>query len=130
MHIGKGLVVAFMGMSLDDTFRSASTAKEMWLQNQISLYDIVGHFVDDILVNVNDTQPYFLDRMNILITASDQGTVVRKPTTLDDLKDLMLKTAYMYVPKLSAFEFVFVKTLSTSQSKKTFCNRTSTLADG
>ena len=100
MHIGKGLVVAFMGMSLDDTFRSASTAKEMWLQNQISLYDIVGHFVDDILVNVNDTQPYFLDRMNILITASDQGTVVRKPTTLDDLKDLMLKTAYMYVSKI------------------------------
>ena len=93
--LATGLAVAFMGMTLEDTFRSASGAKNMWLQRQISLYKIVDYFLDDILDHRREIDPTFLDRLNVLISTSDGGTIVRKATSLEELKDLMLKTVYM-----------------------------------
>ena len=90
-----GLAVAFMGMTLDDAFRSASGAKDMWLQRHISLYKIVDYFLDDVLDHRGGIEPAFLDRLNVLITTSDGGTISRKATSLEELKDLMLKTVYM-----------------------------------
>ena len=126
-----GLAVAFMGMTLEDTFRSASGAKNMWLQRRISLYKIVDYFLDDILVNPNATDPTFLDRLNVLITTSDGGTVARKATSLEELKDLMLKTVYMYVcanENRSRCRCSVITSFFVSQTVKSLRYRTSTMA--
>jgi hypothetical protein len=83
-----------MDIPLKDSFRSASGAQETWLQGRISLYEIVEYFVDDILGN-SELAPNFLDRLNVLITTSDEGTIARKANTVEELRDLMLKTTYM-----------------------------------
>jgi hypothetical protein len=80
-------------MTLEDGFRSASGSQDMWRQRQISLYDVVEHFLDDVLDSHKEVE--FLDRLNVLITTSEGGVVARQPTTVEELKDFILKTVYM-----------------------------------
>lgn len=87
-----------MKMSLDDIYQSAYDVQDAWFQGDISMHDIVDHFVDDILQSGNMTMEHVpLDQLKVLVTTSDRGVVAKTATSLDELKELMIQTTYMYV---------------------------------
>lgn len=85
-----------MQISLEEGFQTAVASKHAWLEGRISRYEIVEHFMDNLVHNSsNAVDAAVLDRLNVLVTTSEKGVVARKATNLEELKDIITKTMYM-----------------------------------
>jgi hypothetical protein len=85
-----------MQLSLEEGFQTAARSKDAWLEGRISRYEIVEHFMDNLLYNsTNAVDVAVLDKLNVLVTTSEKGVVSRKATNLEELKDIITKTMYM-----------------------------------
>lgn len=90
--------MAFMNTTLESATNHAHSIQSSWMAGDISRYDLVDQFIDNILLS-NDNEvidlAHFLDRLHILVTTTKHGVAVEKATNTTQLKELLLKTTYM-----------------------------------
>lgn len=90
--------MAIMNTTLEEATQNAHSIQASWLAGNLSRYDLVDRFIDNLLVSNNDEiadVTHFLDRLNILVTTTKNGVAVERPANSTQLKELLLKTTYM-----------------------------------
>lgn len=86
--------MAIMNMTLEDATDTAHAIQSSWMNGTISRYDLVDHFLDDLLHDSMEIN-LFLDRLHILVTSTKDGVAVERASNSTHLKELLLKTTYM-----------------------------------
>lgn len=88
--------MAFMNTTLQDATDNAHSIQTSWMAGHLSRYDLVDRFIDNLLVDgVSIT--HLLDRLHVLVTTTKNGVAVEKAADGTQLKELLLKTTFMYV---------------------------------
>ena len=91
------LVLAFMNANFETTFGTCRDIQQSWRVGNISRYDMVDWFVDE-LVTTSPTAAKeldFLNKINVLVTTAKDGVQMRKAQDLQELKDLLIKTTWI-----------------------------------
>eukprot|EP00816_Leptocylindrus_hargravesii_P005670 CAMPEP_0196803124 /NCGR_PEP_ID=MMETSP1362-20130617/2547_1 /TAXON_ID=163516 /ORGANISM="Leptocylindrus danicus, Strain CCMP1856" /LENGTH=218 /DNA_ID=CAMNT_0042174567 /DNA_START=378 /DNA_END=1034 /DNA_ORIENTATION=- len=95
------VTVALSNRTITDVSDIAFGLQQRWRSNNISRWDIVEHFVDDILKNDSlqvlhqNVDANLLERMNVLTTTKEGSMSVRKAQNISDLKDLLIQTTWI-----------------------------------
>lgn len=98
-----GALAVLMNLTLDETVEVAFSAQEMWLSGNISRFQLVDHFFETMLTDNGDVSSTWSDldsilpNMKILVTSQRDGHQVRQPQNRTDLKDLLIKTTWVWV---------------------------------
>lgn len=98
-----GAVAVLMNLTLDETVDAAFTAQEMWRAGNISRFELVDHFFETMLTVNGDESSRLRDldsilpNIKILVTSQRDGHQVRQPQNRTDLKDLLIKTTWVWV---------------------------------
>lgn len=96
-----GVLAVLMNLTLDETADAAFHAQAMWQSGNISRFDLVDHFFETLLPHDNSSPLDDLDRilpnLKILVTTQRDGHQVRQPQNRTELKDLLIKTTWVYV---------------------------------
>jgi hypothetical protein len=66
------------------------------MAGELSRYDLVDRFIDNLLVK-EESLSHLLDRLHILVTNTKNGVSVEKAANSAQLKELLIKTTFMYV---------------------------------
>jgi hypothetical protein len=88
--------MAFMNTTLQDATDTAHSIQTLWMAGHLSRYDLVDRFIDNLLVD-EDSITHLLDRLHVLVTTKKNGVAVEKASNSAHLKELLLKTTFMYV---------------------------------
>jgi hypothetical protein len=84
-----------MNTTLDTAADSAFSIQAAWIAGNISRYQLVDRFIDDLLMP-STTLENIIKRLHILVTTHKNGVAIEKASNLRELKELLLKTTYMY----------------------------------
>lgn len=97
--------MAAMNHTLDDAVNIAGNIQQLWLNGQISRFDIVDRFLDDILQsyddhhdneNSNTSSALFLhSNLKVLVTSKGRGLEIIQATNRQELKDILKKTTWI-----------------------------------
>lgn len=86
--------MAQQNATLADAYGYASALQRSWLGGNISRYDIVEQFIDDLLQH-RELEDDFIHRTNILVTTTGKGVVTEKPKTVEELRHHLVRTTFM-----------------------------------
>lgn len=89
------ILMALTNTSIDDALSSTFGVQHAWQSGNISRYEIVNRFVDDILSVDDNVLSEAVDRMNILVTTAKEGLTIGKAKSPLELRDLLIKTTYI-----------------------------------
>jgi len=88
------LLMAQLNATLDVAYGYALGAQRSWLDGNITRYEIVARFVDDLLQH-GELEPDFISRTNILVTSTEKGVAAENPTNVEELRDLLIRTTFI-----------------------------------
>lgn len=87
------LVLAFMNVTVERAFDTSYSIQQAWLQGNISRYQMVEWFLDDLLEGHHE--PTFLPRIAVLLTSAKKGVEIQSATNLSELRTLLKKTTWI-----------------------------------
>jgi hypothetical protein len=87
------LVLAFLNSTVDNTYDTSYSIQQAWLQGNITRYDMVDWFLQDVVFPVYEMN--FLPRIHVLVTTASQGVHIETASSLEELKDLLIKTTWI-----------------------------------
>ena len=106
-----GVVAALNGFSMEEMYSIAVSAQNRWKTGEISRYEVVPAFVDDLLersiammptndgVKNNETVPMDLSSLNIITTVKDGSFgikhSIRTPSNMASLRTMLLQTTWI-----------------------------------
>lgn len=79
--------------TVDELIDVAVKAQELWRDGNISRFDIVEVFLDNIVPSL--TNNGVIDKLHILLTTTGVGGTARRAHTLDELRDLLIQTTWI-----------------------------------
>eukprot|EP00540_Astrosyne_radiata_P024027 CAMPEP_0116843912 /NCGR_PEP_ID=MMETSP0418-20121206/12369_1 /TAXON_ID=1158023 /ORGANISM="Astrosyne radiata, Strain 13vi08-1A" /LENGTH=181 /DNA_ID=CAMNT_0004474753 /DNA_START=107 /DNA_END=652 /DNA_ORIENTATION=+ len=88
------LLMAFMNSTLEESFDFAASLQRSWLNGNISRFELVENFVDG-LIRDDDSHADFIGRTNILVTTLGEGVTTEKPKTVEELREVLIRTTFM-----------------------------------
>mmetsp|Transcript_33375 Transcript_33375/g.76901 ORF Transcript_33375/g.76901 Transcript_33375/m.76901 type:complete len:87 (+) Transcript_33375:472-732(+) len=86
--------MAFMNSTLEESFDFAASLQRSWLNGNISRFELVENFVDG-LIRDDDSHADFIGRTNILVTTLGEGVTTEKPKTVEELREVLIRTTFM-----------------------------------
>jgi hypothetical protein len=104
-----GLVAALSHLTMEQTYEIARDKQLRWQRGDISRYDVVGAFVDDLLATASNStkgefignSPDLLRRLNILTTVPRSDSwfgvepSIRTATDLETLRSMLIQTTWI-----------------------------------
>lgn len=78
----------------DEVLSAAVEAQNLWSEGMISRYDIVPHFINSILDDVNTDETIF-QKLNVLLTTKGTGVTAKRPQTAQELRELLIQTTWI-----------------------------------
>lgn len=92
------MVAVWSNYSMEDMWDLAYSVQNRWKSGEISRYQVVASFVDDLLYGAI-LDPKDLERLNILTTVKDGWfgvqTCIRTPTDAESLRTMLIQTAWI-----------------------------------
>jgi hypothetical protein len=90
-----------MNRTLDETANAAFHTQSLWLSGNLTRFELVDAFVEELLPlhdeSVTSNLDRFLPRLNVLVTTGRDGYRVIQSNSRAELKDVLLKTTWVYV---------------------------------
>lgn len=90
-----GVLAALMNMTLDETAQTAFHAQSLWRAGNVSRFELVDHFFDQLVPEEEDRIQHILPNIKVLITTQRDGHQVGQAKDPAELKDFMIKTTWM-----------------------------------
>ena len=87
--------MALMNLTLDETADAAFQSQSMWRAGNISRFELVDHFFEQLVPLGEDEVQPVLPNLKILVTSQREGHQVGQAKDRAHLKDLLIKTTWM-----------------------------------
>jgi hypothetical protein len=85
-----------MNHTIDDVADKTFDAQTAWMQGNITRFELVEHFVDDLLAGTDEEHlGEILTNLQILVTTTKDGFKAKSATDRKELKDLLAKTTWV-----------------------------------
>jgi len=88
--------LALTNVTVEKALERSISVQNTWKTGNISRYDIVDSFLDELLPpNEYEEMHVLLDRVNILVTTVGEGATVNRATSHEELRELLIRTTWM-----------------------------------
>ena len=88
--------MAMMNTTLETATDRTLAIQALWKEGHISRYELVDRFIDDLFLSAEDATA-FAKRVHILVTTATHGVTIKNASNATELKELLIKTTWMYV---------------------------------
>jgi hypothetical protein len=90
-----GILLAFTDRTVDEVLDAGFLSQELMLAGNLTRFDVVERFVDEMLSKSSTPLDEFLPRLKILVTTVSEGYQIANPSNYDELKDAIVKTTWV-----------------------------------
>lgn len=94
-----GAVTALSNYTMENVLGMAREAQEQWLRGDIARHDVVGFFLDELLVDTPMNDPLLLSKLHIITTRRigwlGVTAEIRTPATVESLRTMLLQTTWI-----------------------------------
>jgi hypothetical protein len=88
--------MALTNKTLLDAMNATYSVQQAWYDGQISRFEIVKHFVDDLIADLEDHHfEEIIPSINMLTTSIGEGVTIQTAQNVSDLRSALVKTTWM-----------------------------------